>query len=83
MIGSLETRGDRRFDSFRVHIFFEVKSGLVVFVQLSQRVTSAFHGRFKFAKLLGFEVADLLRISPVEVELLWVKTKSLHFSLFN
>ena len=81
LIGSLEPRGDCRFDAFWVHIFFEVQSRLIVLMQLGQRVTSAFHGRFKFAKLFSLEVADLLRISPVEVELLRVKTKSPHFLL--
>jgi len=48
-------------------------------MEFIERIATGLHGRFKLAEFFGLEVADLLGIPPVEVELFGVETKSLHF----
>ena len=75
----LETRGNGRLDALGVHIFFELEAVLVVLVQFSQGLSPRFHGSLELTELFGLEVAHLLWVSHIEIELLWVEPEPLHY----
>jgi len=78
-----ETRGNRRLDALRQHVLLKVETFLEVLVQLVQVVLFRVHRGFKVAKVLGVEVAHLGGIAHIEVDLVRVEAKALHFSQFS
>ena len=74
----LETRCNRRLDALRAHILLKLQSLLVVFMQLVHILFRRLGRRFKVTHVLGSQVADLLWVAQLEVDLIWVEAKSFH-----
>ena len=74
----LETRCDRWLDTLRAHILLKLQALLVVFNQLVYILLGRLGRRFKVTLVLGGQVADLLRVAQLEVDLIWVKAESFH-----
>ena len=60
------------------HVFFKLRSLLVVIIQLVQVFGLGLGWSFKVAKVFGVQVAHLHWVAHLEVDLIRVKTKSLH-----
>ena len=78
----LETRCDRRLDALGAQILLELHSLLIVLIQFVNVLYGRLGRRFKVTHMLGGKVADLLRVTHLEVDLIRVKAESFHLLLF-
>jgi small GTP-binding protein len=84
-LGLAEVTSDRWLEALGVHVVFEFKSFLVVRVQVFQGggSTRGCLWRLKVTQLGMLQVANLARVVNVEIELIWVKTESLHIYIIT
>ena len=74
----LEAAGDRWLEAFGAHIFLEIKSLLVVVLQLVEVLYLSLRWGLKVSKVFSVEIADLGRVPHLEVDLIWVVAEPLH-----
>ena len=74
----LETRCNRRLDTFGTQVLFKLQSLLVVIMELMQVLCLSFCGRLELAEIIRFEIADFLRVAHLEVDLIRMEAKSFH-----
>ena len=80
--GLLEAAGDRWLQALGAHIFLEIKSLLVVVMQLVEVLLLGFRWGLKVSEVFGVEIADLGWVPHLEVDLIWVVAESLHIAIF-
>ena len=74
----LETRCDRRLDALWAHVLLELQPLLIVLIQFMHVLYGRLGRRFKVTHMLGSKVANLLRVTHLEVDLIRVKAESFH-----
>ena len=79
----LKTGCDCGFDTFRTHILLEFNTLLVLSVKLVKIVLRSLGRGLKVAQVLRVQIANLHRVPHLEVNLVWMKAKSLHYAIMS
>ena len=74
----LETRCDCWLDALWAQILLKLQSFLIVFSKLVHIILACLGRRLEVTMILRGQVADLLWVTHLEVDLIWVKAESFH-----